>query len=86
VCLCFLEEVHFQHSAQLMKALTEAEVLYESQLYANKIDLRENSHSTQHLYRTMTRFLLNYCWSKTITDGDGVPAAENNDKIDFKSQ
>ena len=68
-----------------MKALTKAEVLYESQLYA-KIDLQENSHSTQHLYRTMTRFLLNYCWYKTTTDSDDVPA-ENNDKTtDFKSQ
>jgi len=66
-----------------MKALTEADVMYESQLYS-KIDLRENSHSTQHLYRTMTRFLLNYCWHKTADIS--VSTDEKDNAIHLKSQ
>lgn len=78
LCWC-TDRVQFQHSAQLMKALTESGVLYETQIY-DRIDLETMSVNTQHLYQTMSRFLLNYCWFKAPTDVTTSPS-EHSDVV-----
>jgi len=57
-CACVsVERIQFQHSAQLMKSLTEAGVLYESVVYT---DVR--LQSLRHLYASITEFLHDSCW------------------------
>lgn len=55
-----VERIQFQHSAQLMKSLTEAGVLYETMLYTDV--RRDRPQSLQHLYASITEFLDNSCW------------------------
>ena len=58
---CIADNVHFQHSAQLMKALIDANVDYRMQVYSDKNHFL--SGADRHLYRTITKFLKNDCWS-----------------------
>ena len=58
----FVDNVHFQNSAQLMKALTAAGVLYEVQVYPDNNHNLAGYATTTHVYRTMTRFLQTDCW------------------------
>ena len=66
------DNVHFQHSAQLMKALIESNVDYRSQIYADKNHFI--SGADHHLYRTITKFLKHDCWDggdpREIKPGD----------------
>jgi len=55
-----VERIQFQHSAQLMKSLTEAGVLYETVLYTDIIQDRQQS--LHHLYASITQFLSDSCW------------------------
>jgi len=61
VLLC-TDNVHFQNSAQLMKALTVAGVLYEVHIYPDNNHNLAGFATTTHVYRTMTRFLQTDCW------------------------
>ena len=56
------DNVHFQNSAQLMKALTAAGVLYEVQVYPDNNHNLAGFATTSHVYHTMTRFLQTDCW------------------------
>jgi dipeptidyl-peptidase-4 len=56
------DNVHFQHSAQFIKALTSADVDFRMQLYTDKNHALSGAHTSNHLYRTMTKFLINECW------------------------
>ena len=58
----FSDNVHFQHTAQFTKALTEAEVDYRLQIYADNNHALTGPHTGRHLYRTMTSFLKKECW------------------------
>ena len=64
------DNVHFQHTAQFTKALTEAEVDYRMQVYADNNHALAGEHTGRHLHRTMTSFLKNECWN----GGDAVMA------------
>jgi len=55
-----VERIQFQHSAQLMKSLSQAGVLYESVVYAD--DRQDRMQSLRHLYASITRFLRDSCW------------------------
>ena len=62
IWLCVVDNVHFQNSAQLMKALTAAGVLYEVQVYPDNNHNLAGFATTSHVYQTMTRFLQKDCW------------------------
>jgi len=55
-----VERIQFQHSAQLMKSLSQAGVLYESVVYAD--DRQDGMQSLRHLYASVTQFLHDSCW------------------------
>ena len=74
------DNVHFQHSAQLMKALTEAGILFQSQIYADKNHQLSGDKTTIHLYRTMTKFLQKECWGGGKPQEAKPVAAETNQK------
>ncbi|KAK2174164.1 hypothetical protein NP493_821g01037 [Ridgeia piscesae] len=57
------DNVHFQHTAHLIKALTEADVDYRIQLYTDGNHAILSSDSNKHFYRTVTNFLRNECWN-----------------------
>jgi len=61
-CIYVVDNVHFQNSAQLMKALTAAGVLYEVQVYPDNNHNLAGYATTTHVYQTMTRFLQTDCW------------------------
>jgi dipeptidyl-peptidase-4 len=79
------DNVHFQNSAQLMKALTEENIMYDVQVYPDKNHNLAGRATTRHHYRTMTEFLQKECW------GGGKPheakplVAEMNQKQKAKS-
>ena len=85
----FVENVHFQHSAQLMKALTEAGVNFQSQIYADLThdQLITGSKTSRHLYRTLGRFLKHDCWfsAKSLEAKLLHVASETNKKQNMKS-
>ncbi|ELU09076.1 hypothetical protein CAPTEDRAFT_132211, partial [Capitella teleta] len=56
------DNVHFQHTAQFTKALTEAEVDYRMQVYSDNNHALSGEHTGRHLHRTMTSFLKKECW------------------------
>ncbi|ESO99209.1 hypothetical protein LOTGIDRAFT_226274 [Lottia gigantea] len=51
------DNVHFQNSAQLMKALTEKDVYYRTQLYTDKHHGLLGGNTRHHFYETMEDFL-----------------------------
>ncbi|XP_071103591.1 dipeptidyl peptidase 4-like isoform X6 [Haliotis cracherodii] len=52
------DNVHFQHSAQLMKALTEANVYFRLQVYTDKHHGLLGGNTRRHLYETLEDFLV----------------------------
>ena len=57
-----VERIQFQHSAQLMKSLTDAGVVYESVVYTDF--RRDRLPSLRHLYASITEFLHDSCWQQ----------------------
>ncbi|KAK3082641.1 hypothetical protein FSP39_001205, partial [Pinctada imbricata] len=55
------DNVHFQNSAQLMKALVEANVFFRSQIYTDQHHDLDGGNTKRHLYETMEDFL-NECF------------------------
>ncbi|XP_021342570.1 dipeptidyl peptidase 4-like isoform X6 [Mizuhopecten yessoensis] len=51
------DNVHFQNSAQLMRALVEENVYYRSQIYTDQQHALNGGNSRRHLYETMEDFL-----------------------------
>jgi len=68
------DNVHFQNSAQFIKALTEAEVDFQMQIYSDKNHEISGPTTSRHLHRTMTRFLMDTCWH------GGEPRMEGEDE------
>ncbi|KAK3082967.1 hypothetical protein FSP39_010233 [Pinctada imbricata] len=58
------DNVHFQNSAQLMKALVEANVFFRSQIYTDQKHSLNTGNTKRHLYETMDDFL-NVCFHGT---------------------
>ncbi|KAL5005835.1 hypothetical protein ScPMuIL_016993 [Solemya velum] len=52
------DNVHFQHSAQLMRALVEADVYFRSQIYTDEQHALNGGNTKRHFYETMEDFLL----------------------------
>ncbi|XP_052812191.1 dipeptidyl peptidase 4-like isoform X2 [Mya arenaria] len=52
------DNVHFQNSAQLVRALTEANVYFRSQFYTDQQHSINGGNSRKHLYNTLEDFLL----------------------------
>lgn len=52
------DNVHYQHTAQMVKALTEAEVKFRVQYYTDKAHGINGLHTRRHLFRLMTNFLV----------------------------
>lgn len=52
------DNVHFQNSAQLMKALTDANVYYRSQIYPDEQHLLNGGNTYRHVHETMGDFLI----------------------------
>ncbi|KAI0215541.1 Dipeptidyl aminopeptidase-like protein 6 [Lamellibrachia satsuma] len=70
------DNVHFQHTAHLIKALTEADVDYRIQLYTDSNHEILSSNTDKHAYRTVTNFLTKECWQggkpREIKEDDNV--------------
>ncbi|XP_029635770.1 dipeptidyl peptidase 4 isoform X1 [Octopus sinensis] len=52
------DNVHFQHSAQLIKALTSANVYFRTQIYTDEQHSLNTGNTYRHLHETMEDFLL----------------------------
>ncbi|KAL4217433.1 Inactive dipeptidyl peptidase 10 [Mactra antiquata] len=52
------DNVHFQNTAQLIRALTEANVYFRSQIYTDSQHSINEGNSRRHLYNTLEDFLL----------------------------
>ncbi|XP_050418288.1 dipeptidyl peptidase 4 isoform X4 [Patella vulgata] len=52
------DNVHFQNTAQLIKALNEANIYYRTQIYTDKHHGLEGGNTRNHLYETMEDFLI----------------------------
>ena len=81
----FADNVHFQHSAQLMKALTQAGVLFQTQVYPDKNHQLSGVKTTRHLYNTMIKFLQNECWGGGKPQEAKPAVVETNQKQKGKS-
>ncbi|KAL4217252.1 Inactive dipeptidyl peptidase 10 [Mactra antiquata] len=57
------DNAHFQNSAQLMKALTEEDVYFRSQIYPDENHFLDGGNTRTHLYNTMEDFILQ-CYGK----------------------
>lgn len=57
------DNVHFQHTAQFVKALTEADVDFRIQVYSDKNHAIGGKTTSRHLHRTITSFLKEECWN-----------------------
>ncbi|BFZ22013.1 hypothetical protein BsWGS_25052 [Bradybaena similaris] len=66
------DNVHFQQSAQLIKALTEADVYFRLQIYPDKHHGLIGGNTRRHLYETMEDFI--------------VECFQGSDKFDHESQ
>ncbi|XP_068751485.1 dipeptidyl peptidase 4-like isoform X1 [Montipora capricornis] len=51
------DNVHYQNTAQMVKALTEAEIKFRVQYYTDKAHGITGKHTRRHLFRLMTNFL-----------------------------
>eukprot|EP00117_Sycon_ciliatum_P025457 scpid69276/ scgid1762/ Seprase; 170 kDa melanoma membrane-bound gelatinase; Fibroblast activation protein alpha; Integral membrane serine protease len=51
------DNVHFQNTAQLVRAMVESEVDFRLQFYTDKAHSLSGSHTQKHLYRNMGQFL-----------------------------
>ncbi|XP_060593253.1 inactive dipeptidyl peptidase 10-like isoform X2 [Ruditapes philippinarum] len=51
------DNVHFQHSAQLIRALTESDVYFKTQIYTDQQHWLNGGNTRNHLYNTMEDFL-----------------------------
>lgn len=65
------DNVHFQNSIQLVRALTEANVYFRSQFYTDQQHSINGGNSRQHLWNTLDDFLLQ-CFSDTRTHFDDL--------------
>jgi len=52
------DNVHYQHTAQMVRALTEAEIKFRVQYYTDKDHGITGRHTRRHLFRLMTNFLI----------------------------
>ncbi|KAK2178658.1 hypothetical protein NP493_536g01001 [Ridgeia piscesae] len=57
------DNVHFQHTAQFIRALMEADVDFRVHVYTDKKHSIAGGNTRKHLYRTMTRYLQRHCWN-----------------------
>ena len=76
----FVEKVHFQNSAELMKSLTDAEIPFQVQIYPDTHHRRFDRNTTRHFYRTMTTFLQNECWGGVKPHDAKIVVVETNQK------
>ncbi|XP_052772583.1 prolyl endopeptidase FAP-like isoform X4 [Mya arenaria] len=58
------DNVHFQHSAQLMKALTDKDVYFKTLIYTDQQHWLSGGNTRNHLYNSMEDFLFT-CYGKT---------------------
>lgn len=56
------DNVHFQHTAQFIKALTQAEVDFRIQVYSDKSHAITGPKTSVHLYKLLTSFFKDVCW------------------------
>ncbi|ELU01683.1 hypothetical protein CAPTEDRAFT_228215 [Capitella teleta] len=70
------DNVHFQHTAQLAKALTEAEVEFRTQIYADQNHALASPKTNLHLYRCILHFLKDECWMGGEPTLEGVPLSQ----------
>lgn len=63
------DNVHFQNTAQLIRALTEANVYFRSQIYTDQQHSINGGNSRRHLWNTLEDFLLQ-CYGGTRTRMD----------------
>ncbi|KAL4231266.1 hypothetical protein ACF0H5_008846 [Mactra antiquata] len=57
------EKVHFQHSAQVMKSLTQKNVYFKSQIYTDEDHSLSSGNTRNHVYHTIEDFLYQ-CFDK----------------------
>ncbi|KAK7492831.1 hypothetical protein BaRGS_00015969 [Batillaria attramentaria] len=70
------DNVHFQHSAQLMKAMIEANVYYRTMIYPDKHHGLLGGNTRRHLFETMEDFLVE-CFDGVSNKFGYVPEPED---------
>lgn len=58
------DNVHFQHSAQLIKALTEQDVYFKTQIYTDQQHWLNGGNTRKHLFNSMEDFMFR-CFGRT---------------------
>lgn len=69
------DNVHFQNSAQLMRALVEEHVHFEQQFYTDQQHSLDGGRTKEHLYKSM-EFFLDDCYQKNQKIMDQINAEE----------
>ncbi|XP_052228345.1 dipeptidyl peptidase 4-like [Dreissena polymorpha] len=72
------DNVHFQHSAQLMKALTERDVYYKSLIYTDQQHWLSGGNTRNHLYNSIEDFIFK-CYGKTAPRHVDPPVIEEEE-------
>ncbi|XP_052813264.1 dipeptidyl peptidase 4-like isoform X1 [Mya arenaria] len=72
------DNVHFQNSAQFMKALVEADVYFRQQIYTDENHFLDGRNTKTHFYNTMEDFVLQ-CYGKKFTYEDLSSDASEKD-------
>lgn len=73
------DNVHFQNSAQLIKALTEQDVYFKTQIYTDEQHWLSGGNTRNHLYNTMEDFLYK-CFGKKPPAQDPIVIIEEEDE------
>jgi len=61
------DNVHFMHATQLIRALSDEGIQFRQHLYMDQNHNINSPGQSRHLYATLTNFLLNDCWSPTVS-------------------
>lgn len=73
------DNVHFQNSAQLIKALTEQDIYFKTQIYTDQQHWLNGGNTRNHLYNTMEDFFFK-CFGKTPPVQEPVVIVEEEDE------
>ncbi|KAK3607739.1 hypothetical protein CHS0354_040649 [Potamilus streckersoni] len=79
------DNVHFQNSAQLIRALTEADIYFRTQIYTDQQHSLNGGNTQKHLYETMEDFLLE-CFTGSSGKFEKSKASPENKQEPFEEE
>lgn len=72
------DNVHFQNTAQLTRALTNADIYYRVQVYTDQQHSLDGGNTRKHLYNSLEDFLLQCYGEKSQTDTHNQESSEKD--------